>query len=940
VLVASGGVAKAITREVLQRLPNGVAALTLRTIETFARSVINDAGEYPRVAGDDERRLAMRTAIRSFNDPLFDSRGIASMLERSYRDVRDGGLTLAEFEQRVRGAGALRNRARTQLLIRAWRAYEKLIAQSGAIDPADLLARVAELIVGGAEVAPQIVAGFYDMTGAQLRIIDALLQHGKVNEVLIPAAEGDAYKFSVPFAQHFSELSTQHSALLHVKAPTIAIAQYDTKTIELREVCREIRELLDRGVPAREIGVVGRTLELYDLRLLQRFASEFGFAISASEEIALTAHRVGRAVSTILRLRERGFPRGEVIEAVRDGFQPTRRIAIDDVDVATRRARIAGGSSDDLRTVPRRAYIDDYLALVAELETFSPAVALDAKSAAALLENIAKRIRLETKHDVVAAEAVESVARLFRTAAPWKTTFDVHSIVDALEQQTLPSATGNRQPATIFAGDVMRFRGRSFEHLFAVRMQDEVFPQRRVDDPLLPDHDRRALVLREIGDGRDEERMLFQLLLDAAGTSLSFTFAGGDGFGKTLRPSPLVKQLTIAREPERRAELLRDFGRLFARAAAPRDVKPPSPRQLQLVARAGTRSVFDGYLFASGDHPELRAKLAASLQSASPTQLEDFGECPQKFFLKHILGVRDVDDPEHELQLHHREKGKLDHGILERFYRDLREWDYQRAAVALPQLDSLLRARLDELIDEAFDAVEADAPPFNRAMRDIERRSTKRVLAEFLAADLADLHQSELRPREFEYKFGPKWRERNQTPAHDEAFIVEAGDAVIRVEGSIDRIDVANSTGGDRLRIVDYKSGKALRHRELPKKIDRGVRLQLALYAMAAARFFDAPPENVSGTIKPLVISEEGGSGGKFLFALHEHAATLRETLQLFARSIAAGSFPAFPNEKDTEFNSCKYCPVSHSCRTKHDAAERYAVLQSKDPRTLLGSVR
>jgi RecB family exonuclease len=354
------------------------------------------------------------------------------------------------------------------------------------------------------------------------------------------------------------------------------------------------------------------------------------------------------------------------------------------------------------------------------------------------------------------------------------------------------------------------------------------------------------------------------------------------------------------------------------------------------VARAGTQSVFDGYLFASADHSELRAKLAASLQSASPTQLEDFGECPQKFFLKHILGVRDVDDPEHELQLHHREKGKLDHGILERFYRDLREWDYQRAAVALPQLDSLLRARLDELIDEAFDAVEADAPPFNRAMRDIERRSTKRVLAEFLAADLADLHESELRPREFEYKFGPKWRERNQTPAHDEAFIVEAGDAVIRVEGSIDRIDVA----GDRLRIVDYKSGKALRHRDLPKKIDRGVRLQLALYAMAAARFFDALPENVSGTIKPLVISEESGSGGKFLFALHEHAAMLRETLQLFARSIAEGRFPAFPNEKDTEFNSCKYCPVSHSCRTKHDPAERYAVLQSKDPRTLLGNAR
>ena len=97
VLVASSGVASAIVTEILRRKPDGVAGLRLETIETFARRVVNAAGEFPRVAGEAERRLAMRTAVGNIADPMMESRGIAAMIDRSWRDVRDGGFTLAEF---------------------------------------------------------------------------------------------------------------------------------------------------------------------------------------------------------------------------------------------------------------------------------------------------------------------------------------------------------------------------------------------------------------------------------------------------------------------------------------------------------------------------------------------------------------------------------------------------------------------------------------------------------------------------------------------------------------------------------------------------------------------------------------------------------------------------------------------------------------------------
>src|SRR3954469_1477843 len=170
VLVASGGVANAISAELLRRKPSGFAGLRIETIETFAARVVNAAGEFPRTAADDERRLAMRMAVRSIDDAMMESRGIAAMIDRSWRDVRDGGVTLAEFESRTRNA-RLRNAARTKLLIGAWRDYERLIAQLDAIDPADLLRRAAAIIENGrVAVAAQIVAGFYDMTGAQRRV--------------------------------------------------------------------------------------------------------------------------------------------------------------------------------------------------------------------------------------------------------------------------------------------------------------------------------------------------------------------------------------------------------------------------------------------------------------------------------------------------------------------------------------------------------------------------------------------------------------------------------------------------------------------------------------------------------------------------------------------------------------------------------------------------
>ena len=92
----------------------------------------------------------------------------------------------------------------------------------------------------------------------------------------------------------------------------------------------------------------------------------------------------------------------------------------------------------------------------------------------------------------------------------------------------------------------MEARGRTFEHLFLIGLNRDVFPRGVREDPLLPD-DLRRVIQRVLPDvpvklaGFDEERWLFAHLLSAS-PAVTLSWQGVDEDGKALSPSPLLRE--------------------------------------------------------------------------------------------------------------------------------------------------------------------------------------------------------------------------------------------------------------------------------------------------------------------------------------------------------------------------------------------------------------
>ena len=119
--------------------------------------------------------------------------------------------------------------------------------------------------------------GFADVTGVAADLLVVLVRVFKGTVILdrppdpaFPGRDDLGRAYLTRLEERMAHLDSETDAGAD-EAPEIGLAEAPDAEAEARWVAERIRDLLDRGIQAEEVGVVGRTLELMALPLRRHF---------------------------------------------------------------------------------------------------------------------------------------------------------------------------------------------------------------------------------------------------------------------------------------------------------------------------------------------------------------------------------------------------------------------------------------------------------------------------------------------------------------------------------------------------------------------------------------------------------------------------------------------------------------------------------------------
>jgi len=467
----------------------------------------------------------------------------------------------------------------------------------------------------------------------------------------------------------------------------------------------------------------------------------------------------------------------------------------------------------------------------------------------------------------------------------------------------------------------------AFDHVFFCGVEEGRMPAPEPAEAVYDELDYQDLGLSGAVGGHGDhvglEMLRFHHVIAAAQQSLTITYCRLTPDGKEQLPSPFLAELIelFDGRVEEPAPGVLDFVPPPPLIASPRDLRnaalsqvpelqkayPDWVREAALGAavenrRAGPEpfDIYDGVLAAE----DVRALVAARFGPAyqfSVTQLEAYAECPFRFYVETVLGIRD-DEPVSE-ELDPRDRGAMLHAVLQRFHE--RHPGQSLADLRGEDDGGDLVAALADIVDAVFAERRESLAPTPDGVLDVERARMKDVLARYVHIEL-DLLSRAIRSKKGE----PDWK-----PSHFEVSFGRAGGAIgadswnrpepvtldteagpVLLTGKIDRIDLYKKLA----RIVDYKSSVYVTKADF----DEGRSLQLAVYAMALETCI-APEFTCAEALFVAVGRKKWAEG----LDRDEDGWDRRRTIALQALSqyvegIRAGDFPPLPAKDELSFDT------------------------------------
>jgi ATP-dependent helicase/nuclease subunit B len=427
----------------------------------------------------------------------------------------------------------------------------------------------------------------------------------------------------------------------------------------------------------------------------------------------------------------------------------------------------------------------------------------------------------------------------------------------------------------VLIGAIDRARNPDLKLALVLGVNESVFPAAPAAPTILTDADRDEMRQCAAAPGPDlrerlaRERYLGYIACTRASERLVVTFSRHDADGRTLNPSPFIAHLrrivpgldieevggeVKLADAEHASELITPLIEIQSSVAAEVTRLKFKASQSLLTSAATDENWRDLLALpalkslaaslrqlrepdpAEGLSPALAEKLFGPTLRSSVSRLEEFAQCPFRFFVH--SGLRAEERKKFELDA--REQGSFQHEVLKIFHEQLSAEGKRWRDLAPP---------------DARERVEKIAAALARGYRDglLSTDEQSRFTARVLAESLQDFVETLVTWMRGQYEFDPAVAELEFGfgPGGAPAWEIDLGNEhKLALRGRIDRIDLCRETDGRALCVVmDYKSGQKKLDKIL---VEHGVQLQLLAY-LAAIRSW--PPEVWAGLKLPAIFS-------------------------------------------------------------------------------------
>ncbi len=415
----------------------------------------------------------------------------------------------------------------------------------------------------------------------------------------------------------------------------------------------------------------------------------------------------------------------------------------------------------------------------------------------------------------------------------------------------------------VLIGAIDRARNPDLKLAFVLGVNESLFPALPVVPAILTDADRDELTIplgANLHERLAREHFYGYIACTRASKKLFVTCARHDAEGKTLNPSPFIAHLRhvfptleveeFSGEPDWRAaehasELVQPLVEIQQRAEGDGTglktekghrqtaVAPVHEIWRELLSLPGLQSLAES--LAALREPDGSETLAPALAEqlygnplrSSVSRLEEFAQCPFRFFVRSGLraGERKV------FELDARERGSFQHEALKLFHESLvaehKRWRDLTPDAAGQRIVGIA-VRLAQSSDYRAGLLH------DTAQAQFEAQTLTAALKDFVEVAVAWMHsQYEFDPAAVELGFGgsdapaPAWE------------IALRGGYKLALHGRIDRVDLWRDPDNEEALavVLDYKSSRKRLDKVL---IEHGVQLQLPGYLAALRRWPDS----------------------------------------------------------------------------------------------------